>query len=485
MDYLELLESYRDEMLETLKDLVSYSSVVSNAVRTEDGEILPFGRNIHDAFLYALDKGEKMGFGTFNADNYGGHIELAAEEENAEVFGITGHLDVVPVESGWQSDAFTMIEKDGFLYGRGVSDDKGPVVAALYAMKAIKESGAKLNKNVRLILGLDEETGKSGMKDYLEQAGQPDMGFTPDGEFPLVNGEMGILIFDLAQKLTRLSNKDGLRLTKLEAGIVPNAVPATAKAVLAADEKIYELVKGKLEQYKLETGYNLSAKKQGKSLVVEAFGETAHGAHPELGLNAISIIMGFLGRLQFLNEEVNEFVDFYNEYIGFNLHGEGIGCELEDTKSGKLIFNVGMISVNEDIASIKINVRYPVTFSSDEVYAGIEEKLEGSRIGLVKGMDDKPIYLEIDDPLVEKLLDAYRSETGDNESKPLVMAGGTYAKDVNKTLAFGAMFPGEEDTMHQNDEKKDIELLMKAAKIYARAIYTICCEEQNCYEKED
>lgn len=477
MDYLELLESYKEDMLAMLKDLVSYPSVVSNAVRTEEGEVLPFGRKVHDAYLYTMKVGEEMGFDTFNADNYGGHIELKAEDENAEVFGITGHLDVVPAESGWKSNPFEMIEKDGVLYGRGVSDDKGPVVASLYAMKAIKESGVKLNKNVRLILGLDEETGKSGMKDYLEQAGQPDMGFTPDGDFPLVNGEMGILIFDLAQKLTRLSNKDGLRLTKLEAGTVPNAVPAIAKAVLAADEKIYELVKGKLEQYKLETGYKLSAKKQGKSLVVEAFGETAHGAHPHLGLNAISILMGFLGRLQFLNEEVNEFVDFYNDYIGFNLHGEEIGCAFSDKESGKLIFNVGMMSVNEDIASMTINVRYPVTVSSDEVYAGIEEKLEGSRIGLVKGMDDKPIYMEIEDPLVSKLLEAYRSETGDNESKPLVMAGGTYAKDVNKTLAFGAMFPGEEDTMHQNDEKKSIDDLMKAAKIYARAIYAICTEE--------
>ena len=477
MDYLELLESYKEDMLAVLKDLVSYPSVVSNAVRTEEGEVLPFGRKVHDAYLYTMKVGEEMGFDTFNADNYGGHIELKAEDENAEVFGITGHLDVVPAESGWKSNPFEMIEKDGVLYGRGVSDDKGPVVASLYAMKAIKESGVKLNKNVRLILGLDEETGKSGMKDYLEQACQPDMGFTPDGDFPLVNGEMGILIFDLAQKLTRLSNKDGLRLTKLEAGTVPNAVPAVAKAVLAADEKIYELVKGKLEQYKLETGYKLSAKKQGKSLVVEAFGETAHGAHPHLGLNAISILMGFLGRLQFLNEEVNEFVDFYNDYIGFNLHGEEIGCAFSDKESGKLIFNVGMMSVNEDIASMTINVRYPVTVSSDEVYAGIEEKLEGSRIGLVKGMDDKPIYMKIEDPLVSKLLEAYRSETGDNESKPLVMAGGTYAKDVNKTLAFGAMFPGEEDTMHQNDEKKSIDDLMKAAKIYARAIYAICTEE--------
>ena len=476
MDYLELLDSYKEDMLGTLKELVSHQSVVSDAVRTEEGEVLPFGRKVHDAYMYVMKVGEEMGFDTFNADNYGGHIELKSENDDAEVFGITAHVDVVPVEKEWQDEAFNMVEKDGFLYGRGVSDDKGPLVASLYAMKAIKESGAKLNKNVRLILGLDEETGKSGIKEYIEMAGQPDLGFTPDGDFPLVNAEMGILIFDLAQKLTRQSSKDGLRLTKLEAGTAPNAVPGMAKAVLAADEKIYELIRGKAEQYTLETGYKLSVKKQGTSLVVEALGKTAHGAHPELGLNAISIIMGFLGRLQFLNDEVNQFIDFYNDNIGFDLHGERMDCEISDEESGKLIFNVGMISVNEDIASMTINIRYPVTVSSEDVYSGIEGKLEKSRIGLVKGMDDKPIYLPVDDPMVESLMSAYREETGDKESKPLVMAGGTYAKDMNKTLAFGAMLPGEEDTMHQNYEKKSIDSLMKAARIYARAIYSICCE---------
>ena len=463
-------------MLGTLKELVAYPSVVSDAVRTEEGEILPFGRKVHDAFSYVLNAGEEMGFDCFNADNYGGHIEYKSEDEDAEVFGITAHVDVVPADKGWQSEPFEMVEKDGFVYGRGVSDDKGPLVASLYAMKAIKESGVKLNKNMRLILGLDEETGKSGMQKYLEQAGQPDLGFTPDGDFPLVNGEMGILIFDLAQKLTRQSSKDGLRLTKLEAGKVPNAVPGSAKAVLAADDKIYDLIRGKAEQYTAETDYKLIIKKQGTSLVVEANGVTAHGAHPELGLNAISILMGFLGRLQFMNDEVNQFIDFYNDYIGFDLHGEKLGCDFSDEESGRLIFNVGMVSASEDIASMKINIRYPVTISSDEVYTAIEEKLEGTRIGLVKGMDDEPIYMPVDDPLVESLLGAYKEETGDKESKPLVMSGGTYAKDMNKTLAFGAMFPGEEDTMHQNDEKKSIDLLMKAARIYARAIYSICCE---------
>ena len=476
MDYLELLDSYKEEMLEKIKESVSYPSVKADPVKTADGEVLPFGRDVHNSFLHMLKLGEDLGFKTFNAENYGGHIELSAEDENAETMGISGHLDVVPVAEGWKTNPFEMVEKDGYIYGRGTSDDKGPFIACLYGLKALRDSGLKPKKNVRLIIGLDEETGSEGMAKYLEIAGQPDMGFTPDSDFPLVNGEMGNMAFQLAQKLTKQNDKETLRLTKLEAGTAPNAVPGQCRVAIAGDDKMYDSIKSRLEQFALETSYDIKAKKQGSALVIEAVGVPAHGAHPDLGLNAISIMMEFLGGLEFGNEEINDFIAYYNEHIGFNLHGEKIECALEDEKSGKLIFNVGMASINEDIASVTINIRYPVSETSDRVFEGIERTLEGTKIGIVKDSDDHPIYMELDSPLVQKLIGAYRDETGDKEAQPFVIGGGTYAKHIANTLAFGAMFPGEPDTMHQNDENKSVELLMKAARIYARAIYAVCFE---------
>ena len=478
MNYLEILESYHDDMLKTLGELVAFPSVSAEPVKTADGEILPFGRATYDALEYMLCKGREMGFETFNAENYGGHIEFAGEDgdNKPETYAVVGHLDVVPAGSGWDGDPFVMEIKDDCLIGRGVSDDKGPMVASLYAMKAIKEAGIVPKKNIRLIFGLDEEVGVSGMEKYLEIAGQPDMGFTPDANFPLVNGEMGILIFDLAQKLTRQTNKDGMRLTKLEAGTASNAVPGTAKAVIAADETLYESIRGRLAQYVSETDYDIRAKKQGSSLVIEATGVAAHGAHPHLGLNAVSIMMDFLGRLTFSNDEVNDYIEFYNEHIGFNLHGEKMGCALEDEPSGKLTWNVGIASINEDLASITINVRYPVSCASDQVFEGIEKSLENSKIGIVKASDTKPIYMDVDSPMVSKLMTAYREETGNEDAKPFVIGGGTYAKAVNNTLAFGALFPGEEDTMHQVGERMKLESFYKMARVYAKALYLSCCE---------
>lgn len=476
MDYLELLESYREDVMKTLGELIAFPSVSVDPVKSADGKLMRYGRAVQDAYEYMLKLGEENGFDTFDADGYGGHIQFNADEsvEQAETLAIVGHLDVVPEGTGWDTDPYKLEIKDGYLYGRGVSDDKGPVLACFYIMKAFKEAGIKPKKNIRLIMGLDEEKGMTGMLKYVEIAGQPDLGFTPDGEFPLINGEKGILTFDLAQKLSKSATKDGLRLTKLEAGTASNAVPAQAKAVLAADDNIYNLVKDRLNQYVVETGHDIKAKKQGSSLVIESRGVAAHGAHPHLGLNAVSIIMEFLGRLQFSNDELNDFIAFYNDHLGYDVAGERMGCEIKDELS-ELTLNVGLASINEDLASLTLNIRYPVTKTSDEVFAGIEKVLEGTKIGIVKGGDIEPLYIEANNPMVQTMMAVYREETGDNEAKPLVIGGGTYAKAVNNTLAFGGLFPGEEDTMHQANERMSVESLFKMMNIYAKTIYKLCC----------
>ncbi len=488
MDYLEILDSYKEEMVATLKDLISYPSVASTAVKTADGELLPFGKDVHEAFLYTLAKCEEMGLETFNADNYGGHAEWKCADSTAgagkkdsesvaagaETFAVAGHLDVVPAGSGWTYNPFEATISDGWLYGRGSIDDKGPLVASLYAIKALKEAGLSPQKNIRLIFGLDEETGFRGMNYYTSKAGQPDAGFTPDADFPLVNGEKGRVRFDLAMKLSKGSSKDGLRLTKVEAGTVCNAVPDYAKAVVAGDKLQYDSIRNRLSQYVLETGYKIKAKKQGSSLVIEAYGRTAHGARPELGLNAISILMGFLGRLQFANEDVNDFIYFYNDKIAFYLNGEKMGCCLSDEESGALTWNVGLAAWSEDVASVSVDVRFPVSYTSKQIYDGIEESLDNTNIGIVKIDEYQPIYKPLDDPMVEALMNAYREETGDTKSEALVLGGGTYAKGLNNTLAFGGLFPGEEDCMHQANERIALESFYRMSRIYAKALYLIC-----------
>lgn len=479
MGYLERLEAYKDEMIKTLGESISKPSVNGEPVRTAGGEYLPFGRGVNDALTHMLDKGREMGFSVYNDENYAGHIEFAPAEYDKKdaYFAVVGHLDVVPEGTGWDSDPFEMTEKDGFLYGRGSSDDKGPVVASLYAMKALKDEGLEPKMPIRLILGLDEETGPSSIDHYTDNMGQPAMGFTPDGSFPLVNAELGILVFDLAQKFSTKPAKEELRLTKFESGTAHNAVPAHAKAVISGDKADFDDIAEKVKAFAEESGYDISCRKQGaSSLLVEARGVAAHGAHPELGLNAAAILFEFLGRIGFANEDLNEFIAFFNEKIGFDQHGERIGCEFKDEESGPLIFNAGVVNINEELATLSVNIRYPVTCTEEMVLEAVQQVLQETSVGIVTRMVQDPIYMDTDSPMVSKLMAAYIDETGEKDAEPIVMSGGTYAKMIDNTLAFGALFPDEDNTMHQANERLSIESLMKMARIYARALYSLCME---------
>ncbi len=449
MNYIECLEKSQSEMIEELAKQVRIDSVKSEPVRTPDGELYPFGKGVQESLTELLNLGESMGFEVHNYDNYVGEI-IFPGDPGEESFGIVGHLDVVPVADDWKHGPFNPVIENGFMYGRGTADDKGPVIAALFAMKAIKDAGIIPKKTIKLIAGLDEETGKESAIYYREVANMPDFGITPDADFPVINGEKGILIFDIAQKLKKHTVKDGLVLSKVQGGLAANAVPARARAVIASDNRSrYDEIIALVKSYREESGYDVTAKKTGTSLAVEAHGVSAHGSVPEKGLNAISILMEFLGKLDLVGDDVTEFIDFYNDHIGFDL--------------------------NDEVATMKVNIRVPVTFENSAVLSGIESVL-GPNQGIVKGTDDKAIYVDPEDDFVKTLMEAYRDYSGDLDSEPVVIGGGTYAKHFDGILAFGGLFPWEDDCMHMSDERISLDSYDKMAKIYASTIYKLCCK---------
>lgn len=474
MDYVNLMENYRDQMIKALQEAVRQPSVLGEAASL-GGKLCPFGIDVEKCHEWTLELGRDLGFATKNVDGYGGHIMFGSGDANAETFAVAAHIDVVPAGEGWIHDPFGGEMEDGYIYGRGTTDDKGPLLASLFAMKALKDSGLEPKKNIKLIIGCDEETGCSGMDVYLEREGMPDEGFTPDGEFPLVQGEKGILGIDIAKKLHRKNTETGLTVTKLMAGDAPNVVPRVAKCTLRSKDKAeYDRIAELAAAYSQQTGYDLKTKKTGTSLILEATGIAAHGAMPEKGLNAISIMMEFLNRLDFESDEIMDFISFYNEHIGFDLHGERLGCGFEDEVSGKLILNVGLAEINENLASINICMRYPVTCDSEDINAGILSLLEGTDIGLVINSDAKPIYLPLESELVQGMLSAYREISGDESTAPKVIAGGTYAKCFKNMLCFGGMFPGVEDRMHQVEERIAVDDYMRMSAIYAAALHKLC-----------
>lgn len=471
MDYKKKIEENFSDQLDFLSELLKVNSENDEPVSFDD-RFYPFGEGVQKCFETFLDKSEDIGFSVKNVDNYGGHVDFGDGEK---ILGIIGHLDVVPATGDWQKPPYSGFMDSEFIYGRGTTDDKGPIVACLFAMKALRDSGYIPAKKIRLILGLDEETDWNGLDYYLSREEMPDFGFTPDGDFPVVNGEKGILTFELARKLGKPGSV-GTVLRKLEGGSAPNMVPDKAVALINnRGAGKYDDVVDKITAYSERTGYKLNYRVKGKSFEITANGVSAHGADPELGLNAISILMDFLRNINFADDRVNDFIEFYNEKIGFDLHATKLGCDAEDEESGRLTFNSGMIKMEKKCIVLAVNVRYPVFFSDESFYQGLSLALKNYDIGVVKKRHEAPIFIDLDNSMVKQMLDSYEKFTGES-AKPIVMGGGTYSRAFKNMLAFGAKFPDDENLMHMENEKLSIEKFKLMTEIYADAIYKLSCE---------
>lgn len=447
MDVRSMVEGYRDELLEKLGKLVSINS--------EEGTSLPdapFGEGPKEALLAALDMMEKDGFKTVNLDNYIGYGEFG---EGSELIGIVGHLDVVPAkkEDGWDTDPFEMTEKEGILYGRGVSDDKGAVVASMIAMKVLRDMGIPVNKRIRLIMGTNEESGSRCLKYYVQKEGSVDLGFTPDGEFPGVHGEKGMIGAAYRSKKTGIHSISG--------GTARNVV--CRKCTIEVDRCSFS--RKKLEDYfnNHDLEFEISQLESGTEITL--YGRAAHASMPELGINAISYLFNGLKEAGFQDP----FVDFYASHFGLYTDGTGIGANCSD-EYGALTLNNGVIGMKDGVIEGSIDIRFPVTYTAKKVLKLMEGRLEDEN-GMIEIMHTgEPLFFPADSPLVTSLVEAYREVTGDTDAQPMTMGGGTYAKGISNTIAFGCAFPGRDYKIHDANEFVTIEELLKQAEIYVAAL---------------
>lgn len=452
MEIRELVQKYKNDILETLGKLVSYNSVESTS--TPDA---PFGEGPKAVLKEALEICNSLGFETKNLDNYCGYAQMG---EGEQLIGVLGHLDIVPAGEGWDTDPFTMTEVDGTLYGRGVSDDKGAVVAALYAMKIIKDLNVHLTKRVRLIMGCNEETGSKCLKYYVEKEGHVDMGFTPDGAFPGVHGEKGAIGGIFTSKNTKIIDINGGEASNV---VCPHCITKVEKNTFS---------KRVLEDYFINNDIKYTIKDEENVTIIDVYGVAAHASTPEYGTNAISHTLVGLNKAGFQDS----FVDFYCDHIGLETNGNMLGAKCED-EYGPLTLNNGVIRLNDGVITGTIDIRFPVTLSSKYVTGLMMEHLEdnGGKIEILRRTE--PLFYPIDSPLVSKLLSAYQEVTGDYEIQPMTMGGGTYAKGINNCIAFGGEFPGDENHIHDANEKITIDALLKQTEIYVNAILKLCENE--------
>ncbi|QEK11371.1 dipeptidase PepV [Crassaminicella thermophila] len=460
MNFEKRIDEMKNEIIKSTQKIIQIRSV-----KDTPKEGMPFGEGINTCLEYALDLSEKLGFKTKNLDGYAGHAELG---EGDEIVGVLVHLDVVPEGDNWTYPPYMAEIHDDKIYGRGTIDDKGPAIAVLYAMKAIKDANIKLNKKIRIIFGTDEESGGEGINYYLKHEKAPNLAFTPDADFPVIHGEKGILIFDLVKTFKEDLKDEGIKIIKIKGGNRPNMVPDYCEAHLISKNSLKE----KLDKYLKENNVRLEIEEKDYFTVIKSYGVSAHGSLPELGKNAISQLMLFLNTLDLSDGDVKDFIKYYKEKIGIEYYGESIGCGFCDEESGKLIFNVGVIDLDKEKVAVSINIRYPITYTENQVYSGIKKELEGTGISIDHKEHIKPIYLPKDHELIQSLMKVYKAFTGDSK-EPITIGGGTYARSMDNAVAFGPLFPGQPELAHQKDEFIAIEDLIKITKIYAQALYEL------------
>ena len=446
------LAALEKDMIETLQRWIRVPSVRAEKCAPN----APFGAQVRRALDTAMADIRRLGMEPRDIDGYCCDAEIGAGEETVAVLA---HLDVVPEGDGWEHDPYGGEIIDGRLIGRGTSDDKGPGVAALFAMKAILDAGIPLKRKCRLILGCDEECGMQDLEYYEEKIGLPAMGFSPDANFPLINTEKGIMQMKLDAPLA------DERLMSIACGTRANVVPGTAVAVLAGDwrEQAADAFDVEDEDCAIETEL------VGGNTKVVVTGVPAHASTPEKGKNAAKMLLSVLRKLGIGGASVA----LLDEACAEGSAGEAMGIAGCDAVSGPLTLNLGLLSAGEGALSVTFDCRYPVFFDDRTISSTVAKRLAPAGFVLEPGHASHPHHVPESSELVQKLMAVYNGITGEN-AKPFAIGGGTYARHLKEGVAYGMLFPGDLELEHQANESIDLANFAKAARIYAYAIVALC-----------
>lgn len=437
---IQWIDQHTDELISDFQTLLRAESV-----KGEPSGKAPFGKGVRDALDVVIRIGERDGFRVKDFDGYAAHLEIG---DGQEMIASLSHVDVVPPGNGWSSPPFSAEIRDGYVYARGACDDKGATIASMYAARALKELGIPLKRRMRIIVGCDEESGWECMDYYLKhEPERPVWGVSPDGGFPLIYGEKGIANLYLEKEL---DNTPGA-IVRAYGGERHNMVPDLAEAVLNLSQKPFIEGEG-LTAEVTEEGWRISAK-----------GKSAHGSTPQEGVNAVARLLRAIQSLHLPDNEL-----WLNDVLRWaeSLDGAALGIAHQDEVSGALTCNLGVFDHNGKRVLCVFNIRYPVTWTLEELKRSLQPELNetGFRLDHLRHTD--PLYVPLETPFVQAIIHAYREETGDM-AEPQTMGGGTYARVMPNLVAIGAGFEGD-GRAHEPNERMSIESLKKMCRVYAR-----------------
>jgi len=455
----DYIEEKNEEMIGALAELIRIPSVKEPPLPG-----MPYGAPVYTALEYTRSLSRTLGFQPVDLD---GHMLLVDYGEGEETLGIMTHLDVVPAGAGWDRDPFSAHIENGRMYGRGTTDDKGAIISTLYALASVKERGLRLKRRVRFMAGCDEESGWGDMDYYRRHCPMPDLAFSPDCEYPVINAEKGVLHLDISKKFTAEPGEGGLKVLSFKGGSRVNMVPDQAEAVVAVSGAAADALKAGLSK-----DIECTILPDGYALLV-CRGVSAHGSTPEQGKNAICMLATALYSLGLQAGGPANVISFLARRMTGELNGQSIGLDLRDEISGALTINVGVLEMDERGMNMQWDVRFPISYETDDILSRIASAMElpGFDVGVRHRLP--PHFVPEDSELVQKLLMVYARQTG-AKAYCRSIGGATYARAVKNAVSFGPNMETGEHLAHQANEYVPLEMLGFNARMIADAIVTLC-----------
>ncbi|WP_418963904.1 Sapep family Mn(2+)-dependent dipeptidase [Cetobacterium sp.] len=463
MSAKETLEHYIDKHFQdTLKDIQEIIKI--KTVKEESTLGAPFGLGLKKGLEETLNIARDLGFKTVNLDNYIGYAEFGAGED---YIGILGHIDVVPEgdHSKWSVYPYSGEIVGKNMISRGALDNKGPIISALHAMKALKECIPSFNHRVRVIFGTNEESGDEDIKYYLSKEKAPKYAFTPDGQFPVVFSEKGIYTFSFKDRFI----KENTSILDIVGGIRSNVVPEEARVFLKKD--IYDRALKELENFK-EAPCAFEVLEKESFLEIVCKGIPAHASSPQRGVNPITWLFRFLNKIISERDSLKRFVNFMDGVVGIETDGSGLNIKTKNEETGDLTLSCGIVKIiteNPFAISVKFNIRYPINTDESYLDSTLYKVAKESGIEFIKENHNAPLYFSKEHPLVKKLQKVFKEVTN-RDDEPVALGGGTYAKLMPNTVAFGPNFKEFKGNPHGFDEKMDIDMLKQGMLMYALGV---------------
>lgn len=452
MKFGDKILEYQDELFDDLNKLLSLESV--DGEKTEECK---------KALDFILSRAEDFGLKAEEVTDKSGHVEMGS---GGMLCGVLSHLDVVPAGNNWSVNPFALTEKDGRLYGRGVADDKGAALVNLYCLRALKEHGVKGKNTLRAIYGIAEETSMEDMEGYFKKQPLPDIAFTPDSEYGICFAEKGILHVEISTP-----TNEAKVLSQFHSGKAVNAVPDLAYVMLDSssydEQRLMRLADAGNGNF--EFNYTIDG------LMIISRGKAAHACEPHKGENAAAALIDLIANAYDV-EDIGALCSFIDYALNRETNGRSFGIKMSDAVSGSLTVNLGVVHIEDEVATAQFDIRYPVTVNGDYVLRQFKRVVERSGLSMKVTHHERPLYVEKDSRLITLLSEAYKSVTGE-EADLYSTGGGTYARKLGgKGVAFGPNFKGDEINMHNADESVDKENYIKHMQICLEAMYKMYTE---------